>query len=265
MLEGEGGRLAEGWTIVDTVGHMAGHAPIVRPGQIPVKRLSDGLLDLAGSHGRPAISDAELVQSALAGSGEAYREIIRRYERPVLSLIVRMVRDPVVAEDLAQDAFIKAFRHLSRYDPNRKLASWLFKIAHNTTLDHLRKKQLDTVPLEVEGGGGEETWEVLAAPDTQSPDRLAESAELMQGLEQALARLKPNYREILLLRFREGLAYHEIAEVVDLPMGTVKIHLHRARKQLAREFEILGLAPKQESDTPRRVSTKETRDDPVRS
>lgn len=224
-----------------------------------------GWVRLPSSHGRPAISDAELVQSALAGSGEAYREIIRRYERPVLSLIVRMVRDPVMAEDLAQETFIKAFRHLSRYDPNRKLASWLFKIAHNTTLDFLRKKQLDTVPLEAENDSGEETWEVLAAPDTQSPDRRAESVELLRGLEQALAGLKPNYREILLLRFREGLAYHEIVEVVGLPMGTVKIHLHRARKQLAREFEILGLAPKQDTDTPRRVSTKENRDDPDRS
>lgn len=182
--------------------------------------------------------DAELVRRALAGSGEAYRDIVRRFERPILSLIVRMVRDPSVAEDLAQETFVKAFRHLRRYDSRHKLSSWLFKIAHNTTLDHLRRKTLDTVPLEA-GPSGEpeaESWEVLAAPDTLSPERRAASAELAEFLEQALARLKPSYREILLLRFREGLAYQEIAEVTDVPMGTVKIQLHRARKALAREI-----------------------------
>lgn len=209
------------------------------------------------------VHDAELVRQALAGSGEAYREIVRRFERPVMSVIVRMVRDPGVAEDLAQETFVKAFRNLRRYDPRRKLASWLFKIAHNTTLDHLRRKSLDTVPLEPFDAEGEESWEVVAAPATWAPDRRAESAELVAGLDRALARLRPNYREILLLRFREGLAYHEIAEVVDLPMGTVKVQLHRARKQLLRELEALGLAPagvtaKQDPTASRRVATKES-------
>lgn len=160
-----------------------------------------------------------------------------------MSLIVRMVRDPAVAEDLAQETFIKAFRHLRRYDPEKKLASWLFKIAHNTTLDHLRKKSLDTVPVAPADEAGEESWEVVAAPESAAPDRRAEGAEALAGLEKALARVRPNYREILLLRFREGLAYHEIADVVGLPMGTVKIQLHRARKQLVRELERLGFGP----------------------
>ena len=194
-----------------------------------------------------------------------------------MSLIVRIVRDPVLAEDLAQESFVKAFRHLGRFDPKKKLASWLFKIAHNTTLDHLRRKSLDTVPLEPSDETGEESWDVVAAPETSAPDRQAESAELLRGLEKAIARMRPNYREILLLRFREGLAYNEIADVVGLPMGTVKIQLHRARKQLARELERLGLAPsggavgaeeksaKQGRGRPRRVATKEARDDRNRS
>jgi RNA polymerase sigma-70 factor (ECF subfamily) len=210
------------------------------------------------------IRDAELVRRALAGSGEAYREIVRRFERPVMSLIVRMVRDPATAEDLAQETFVKAFRNLRRYDPRRKLASWLFKIAHNATLDHLRKKSLDTVPLEPADAAGEGSWEVLSAPAAWAPDRRAESAELLAGLDRALARMRPNYREILLLRFREGLAYRDLAEVMELPMGTVKIQLHRARKQLLHELEKLGLAPagaeaaKQEPATSRRVATKES-------
>ncbi len=209
-----------------------------------------------------AIADAELVRRALAGSGDACHEIVRRFERPVLSLIARMVRDPTVAEDIAQETFIKAFRNLRRFDPRRKLASWLFKIAHNTTLDHLRRKRLDTVPLELTDGTGEETWEVLEAPEA-TPERRAESTELMAALEKAVARVKPGYREILLLRFREGLAYRDIADVVGLPMGTVKIQLHRARKRLAQELENLGYAlpghdgAKQPSRSRRRVSTRE--------
>lgn len=183
-----------------------------------------------------------------------------------MSVIVRMVRDPTTAEDLAQETFVKAFRNLRRYDPRRKLASWLFKIAHNTTLDHLRKKSLPTVPLEPVDGSGEESWEVLPAPEAWAPDRRAEGAELLAGLDRALARLAPNYREILLLRFREGLAYREIADVMELPMGTVKIQLHRARKQLVRELEKAGLAAgaepadpaKQDPPTSRRVATKES-------
>src|SRR5690242_13795473 len=95
-------------------------------------------------------TDAELVAEALGGAQEAFREIVVRFERPVYSLIVRMVQDPGTAEDLAQEVFIKAFRRLDTYDPVRKLSSWLFKIAHNTTIDHLRRHAPETVPLEAD-------------------------------------------------------------------------------------------------------------------
>jgi len=209
---------------------------------------------------KPPLTDAELAVQAAAGSADAFHEIVRRFERPVLSLIVRMVRDPTVAEDLAQETFVKAYRHLDRYDPRRKLASWLFKIAHNTTFDHLRRKHPETVPLEAEDGD-EETWEVLAAPEITEPDRLVESAEAMAALEEALGTLAPRYREILLLRFREGLSYQEVADVIGVPMGTMKIQLHRARKALAAEllkrgFEVPGQAcegAKQDDAAPRRA------------
>ncbi|HYN22665.1 MAG TPA: sigma-70 family RNA polymerase sigma factor, partial [Thermoanaerobaculia bacterium] len=84
-------------------------------------------------------TDAQLVASALAGSQEAFRELVVRFERPVYSLIARMVQDPAMAEDLAQESFVKAYRSLRTYDASRKLSSWLFKIAHNTAIDYLRK------------------------------------------------------------------------------------------------------------------------------
>jgi len=184
----------------------------------------------------------------LAGSQEAYHDLVRRFERPVLSLILRMVQDPAQAEDLAQESFVKAFRNLHQYDPRRKLASWLFKIAHNTTIDHLRRRNPQTVALEENGthaeDGGEprKLTETLRASEDAAPDRVIERAQLVAGLEAAIAELRPRYREVLLLRFREELSYQEIAEVTGLPMGTVKIHLHRARKQLAEAMAKRGFA-----------------------
>lgn len=187
--------------------------------------------------------DAELVARIRAGSAAAFRELVERFERPILSLVVRMVRDPALAEDLTQEVFIKAYRKLHTYDPRRKLSSWLFKVAHNATIDHLRRQRLRTVPLEATTADGEESWEVLETPAEKGPDRRYEGAETAAAIDAALGRMRPRYREILLLRFREGLAYHEIAEVLGIAMGTVKVHLHRARKQLAAELEKAGFAP----------------------
>lgn len=199
----------------------------------------DGISPTARAR-RTTINDAELVARTLAGSPDAFRTLVERYQRPVLSLIVRMVGDVALAEDLAQEAFIKAHRKLHTFDVSRKLSSWLFKIAHNTTIDHLRRGRLETVPLEATSASGEETWEVLPADESQGPERRAERAQWVAALNAALARLAPTYREILLLRFQHGLAYHEIVDVTGVAMGTVKIQLHRARKRLAAELEAAG-------------------------
>lgn len=188
------------------------------------------------------ITDAELVGRTLAGSSDAFRVLVERYQRPVLSLIARMVGDLSLAEDLSQEVFIKAYRKLATFDTGRKLSSWLFKIAHNTTIDHLRRARLDTVPLLATSADGEESWEVVPASEDQGPERRAERSQLETGLTVALGRLRPRYREILLLRFQQGLAYREIAEVTGLAMGTVKVQLHRARKQLAAELTEAGFA-----------------------
>ena len=169
---------------------------------------------------------------------------MERFQRPVFTLIVRMVGDPATAEDLAQEAFLKAFRRLGTYDPERRLSSWLFKIAHNTTLDHLRRRGTETVPLEApeedERGG---LAAVLADDTLRSPEATAQRGDLAAALATAVGALRPEYREIVLLRYQEGLAYQEIAEVADLPLGTVKTHLHRARRELMAALEAAGWGP----------------------
>jgi len=186
-------------------------------------------------------TDAELVASALRGSEDAFRDLVLRFERPIYALILRMVHDSQTAEDLAQEVFVKAYRHLASYDPRRKFASWLFKVAHNTTIDHLRRAQLDTVPLageQSEEGGG--LLAVLADDSTESPAAAAERRGMARALERAIARLRPDYREAVVLRYVEGLAYQEICEVLALPVGTVKTNLHRARKELADSMRAAG-------------------------
>ena len=162
----------------------------------------------------------------------------------MFSLVVRMVQDPAVAEEIAQEAFLKVFRSLDTYDPSRKLSSWIFKIAHNTTLDHLRRRHLDTVPLE----GSEEEDEPgvghrLSDDRVVSPRMEAESSELARAMEEAVSRLRPEYREVVVLRFQEGMAYQEIADITGLPMGTVKTYIFRARKELARHLTEMGWTP----------------------
>ncbi len=188
-------------------------------------------------------TDAELVASSLRGSDEAFRDLVVRFERPVYALILRMVRDPETAEDLAQEVFVKAYRHLGSYDPRRKFASWLFKVAHNTTIDHLRRAELDTVPLAAENDEGGGLLAVLADPTAESPAAAAERHGMARALERAIAGLRPEYREAVVLRYVEGLAYQEICEVLRLPEGTVKTNLHRARKQLAAAMRAAGWGP----------------------
>src|SRR5688500_18257134 len=100
------------------------------------------LLELAN------LPDADVVALAQQGRESAFRELVRRYERPVFSLIFRMVRDRELAEDLAQDTFVKVLNHIDRYRPEFKLSSWLFKIANNVAIDHLRRRQIDTISMD---------------------------------------------------------------------------------------------------------------------
>ena len=179
------------------------------------------------------MQDARLVERVVAGDGDAFRQLVERYQRPVYGLLLRMVRSPALAEDLAQESLIKAYRAIATFDRSRQFSSWLFKIAHNTAIDHLRRNRPPTVPLESDDGDRLDPLALLAAPESQSPEARARGRDLAEALQGALDALRPDYREAVLLRFQQGLAYEEIAEILELPLGTVKTHLHRARKQMA--------------------------------
>jgi RNA polymerase sigma-70 factor (ECF subfamily) len=147
-----------------------------------------------------------------------------------------MVRDRALAEDLAQETFIKVLNGIRSYNPQFKFSSWIFKIANNAAIDHLRKRELDTLSLD--GSPSAMTPEEMRATALQLGDRRetplqeVEARELGGAIERAIAKLRPEYRACILLRHVEGHSYEEIAQILDLPLGTVKTHIHRARNEL---------------------------------
>jgi RNA polymerase sigma-70 factor (ECF subfamily) len=192
-------------------------------------------LDLAN------LPDADVVALAQQGRDSAYRELIRRYERPVFSLVFRMVRDRTMAEDLAQETFIKILNNIDRYDPDFKFSSWLFKIANNLAIDHLRRRQLPTIsmhgaPDATTASRIEATAFDIASDGESALDEL-EARELGTAIEKAIASLRPEYRSCIMLRHVEGRSYEEIAATLDLPLGTVKTYIHRARHELRKALE----------------------------
>ena len=187
------------------------------------------------------LDDKALAVEAAKGREGAYRELLRRYERPVFSLVYRMVRDRNLAEDLAQEAFIRAFNAIEPYNPSYKFSNWIFKIANNHTIDYLRKRKLDTVSIDgsPNAGTAEETRRTRMEIESgdERPDAYVESRELGGMIEEAISQLRPEYRTVVLLRHVEGYAYDEIAETMELPLGTVKTYLHRARNELKKILE----------------------------
>src|SRR5213079_863933 len=164
--------------------------------------------DVIGAKDRPGnltgASDPEVVAWAKQGREAAFRELVRRYERPLFSLLYRMVRDRALAEDLAQETFIKVLNGIKSYKPEFKFSSWIFKIANNAAIDHLRRRELDTMSLE--GARDATTPERQEATALQISDRsespLAEmeAKELGSEIEVAIGRLRPEYRSCILLR-----------------------------------------------------------------
>jgi RNA polymerase sigma-70 factor (ECF subfamily) len=187
------------------------------------------------------LPDADVVALAQQGRDAAFRELVRRYERPVFSLIFRMVRDRELAEDLAQDTFVKVLNHIDRYRPEFKLSSWLFKIANNVAIDYLRKRQVPTISMDgsphASTADAVESTRFEIADPQESALAEMESRELGSAIESAIASLRPEYRSCIMLRHVEDRSYEEIAATLDLPLGTVKTYIHRARHELRKALE----------------------------
>lgn len=182
------------------------------------------------------LSDQAVVLLVRDGREDGARELVRRYERPVFSLVLRLVGDRALAEDLSQETFVRTLSHIDSYRTELKFSSWIFRIAHNAAIDHLRRRHPETLSLDGDPNAGsvEEAAEgaiAVADPGASPLDQLVQ-AELGAQIEGAIAQLRPAYRTCVILRYVEELSDKEIAQTLELPIGTVKTRLHRARLEL---------------------------------
>jgi RNA polymerase sigma factor (sigma-70 family) len=185
--------------------------------------------------------DRILIERCLKGDEKAFEELLGKYRTSVYSICLRMVRNRTVAEDIAQEVFIKVFSALNRYDPTFPFSSWLNRITSNLCIDHLRREKERTISLDQPVGGDDDDLLIqIPAPDA-GPDRQMESSEMMATLEEALGSLPEHYRVIVILRHQEQLSYEEIADTLGIPLGTVKARIHRARNIIMEFFEKRGL------------------------
>jgi RNA polymerase sigma-70 factor (ECF subfamily) len=188
--------------------------------------------------------DASLVVRTLAGDQAAYTELVNRYHGEVYHLALRSLRLREDAEDLTQEAFIRAFRALDSFDTTRPFGAWIYAITARLCIDHHRRRRLKTVSLTrpEEGSSAEEhEWEL---PDPgEGPEEELAHGETAQQLSRLIDRLPPDYRVAIILRHGYDFAYEEIALALDTPLGTIKARIHRARAQLRAWLEGTELAP----------------------
>jgi len=183
-----------------------------------------------------AHDDARCIARALAGDERAYSELLARYRSRVLGLALRMVQNADEAADIAQEAFVRAFQSLSTFDVTKSFGAWIAKITANLCIDHFRRRRLALISLDapIDAERGERAREYPdAAPIA---DEIMGRTEGEKRLDSLLASLPPRYRVVVVLRYKEDLAYEEIAAVLGIPLGTVKARLHRAHHLLKRRL-----------------------------
>jgi RNA polymerase sigma-70 factor (ECF subfamily) len=187
---------------------------------------------LAGS---PSRDSTQLVAAHLAGDGEAFAELVRRYRERLLNFVDRMIHDRDRAEDLVQEAFLRVFRHLGRYDPARKFSTWIYTIASNLAKNELRNRGRNPIVLyqALRARGDEETRPLQFEDARTRPDDLFAGRHLRELVDATVATLAPHHREVFVLRELEGRSYEEIAGIVGVNLGTVKSRLNRARHAFA--------------------------------
>ncbi len=191
-----------------------------------------------------SIADSELITRAVEGREDCFEELVRRYQRPIAAYVYRMIGDYDTALDLTQDVFIKVYNSLARYRSEYKFSTWIYKIAHNAAIDHLRRyggrARTSTTTLDGETNDGED-YEKPFASNALTPEQASEKAERRVFIEEIVQKLPHQYGELIALRHSHDLNYDEIAEVTGLPLGTVKNRIFRAREIMRQQFLQKGI------------------------
>ena len=175
-----------------------------------------------------ALAYRDLVETVLAGRESGFEELVRRYQRPIAAYVYRMVGDYDAALDLTQEVFIKVYGSLSRYRAEFKFSTWIYKIAHNAAIDHLRRGSVRELAIVAD----DDRPAVACESRCLTPEQESERNERCSEIETVVHMLPAAYRELIVLRHANDLSYEEIAEVTGLPLGTVKNRLFRAREAM---------------------------------
>ena len=175
--------------------------------------------------------DYELVLHAIEGDQKAYAELLGRYRDAIYFMLLKMVTNSSDAEDLTIEAFGKAFKNINQYTPNYAFSTWLFKIATNNCIDFIRKKKLNNISID-HNSVNEDSAPMTIPADTLDPEENLISQQKVILLRSVVSKLKPRYRKLIELRYFHEFSYEEISEELELPIGTVKAQLFRARELL---------------------------------
>lgn len=180
------------------------------------------------------VSDIDLIARAIRGREDGFEELVRRYQRPITNYVFRMLNDYDASLDVTQEVFIKVYNSLGKYSSEYKFSTWLYRIAHNAAIDHIRRKSPNQQSIEAENSDGSYQLQIESPNPTPEQDR--ERSEWRTEIAAVVKCLPAAYRELILLRHSQDLSYDEIAEITNLPLGTVKNRLFRAREMMREIF-----------------------------
>ncbi len=180
------------------------------------------------------LTDVELIAKAIRGREDGFEELVRRYQRPITAYVYRMLGDYESSLDVTQEVFIKVYNSLEKYSSDYKFSTWLYRIAHNAAIDYMRRNSANLQSLETENEEG--TYQLQLESPLLTPEQERERSEWRSEIEAVVKCLPAVYRELILLRHAQDLSYDEIAEVTNLPLGTVKNRLFRAREMMREIF-----------------------------
>lgn len=179
-----------------------------------------------------SLEDDKFVKDALAGKEDSYSKLVDKYQKPIYFHIRKMIKEVELVDDLVQEVFMKAFHNLSSYSNEYAFSTWLYRIATNHTIDYLRKKKLQTLSINQPYTTKDGEMEIQLPDETYATDEPVIKKERKQIVQDAIADLPEKYRAVIEMRHMEEKSYQEIAEILDLPLGTVKAHIFRARELL---------------------------------
>ncbi|GGD29398.1 MULTISPECIES: RNA polymerase sigma factor SigW [Pontibacillus] len=176
------------------------------------------------------------IKKVKKGDHSAFEDVVTFYQNKVYQICYRMLGNAHEAEDIAQEAFIRAYTNIHSYDENRKFSTWLYRIATNLSIDRIRKKKPDYfLDAEVRGTEGLTMYSQISA-DEDLPEEEVESLELQEYIHQEILKLPAKYRSVIVLRYIDELSLQEISDILDIPVGTVKTRVHRGREALRKKL-----------------------------